>query len=387
MATENEQSWSQQFRPFSTKVGGLFSGPGRQLYDISTHAPIQEAAKYPLLFSALSNLVGGRNTNAFNPIEDRARKQFQTQTVPSIAQRFASVGDTAGSSGFAGELAKAGTDLESQLAAERGKFGQEEERLRQSGLDQLLKFGMQPTSEKILMQKPEGEIPPTFEKAFGEVYGPHIAEKYGEFKNWADQALADIEGKKPEERGYLESAALKGGRAAQAIGRPIEKAAKAAITPGTRGAASAEVATKEWQASPEAKSYPDRIKGNAKAEQFREPEQQRELNEIMDIAGVKSANELELFNPKNRKTNKNKLTYEAIQRFNELAHDPAMRSKDPNFVNVLKNLRDEKEIERMRLYFTLPNPSRTLIPSHLAKKIPYWGKVRNKSYVTPRRGR
>ena len=88
MPNEQDMSFQSQYQPVSRKIGGLFSGPGRRLYDIPTHAPIQEAAKYPLLFSALGNLVQGRNTNAFNPIEAEARHKFHNETIPTIAERF-----------------------------------------------------------------------------------------------------------------------------------------------------------------------------------------------------------------------------------------------------------------------------------------------------------
>lgn len=387
MPTEAEQGFGKQFEPWSRKIGGLFSGPGRQLYDIPTHAPIQEAAKYPLLFGALQNLMGGRNTNAFNPIEERARNQFNTQTVPSIAQRFASVGDTAGSSGFAGELAGAGRELERDLSAERAKFGQEEERIRQSGLEQLLKFGLQPTSEKVLMQRPEGEIPPTFEKAFGETYGPHIAEKYGEFKNWADRALENIEGKSPEERNLAERAALKGGRALQPVGRAIEKGVKAALTPTAKGTAAGEAATKEFEESPAAQAYPGRVKGS-KAERFKDAQQQAEINNIMDRAGVQNASDLRIFSNANKsRKGKKPLSYGGLQKFNELALNPAFSSNAPEMKNALKLVANEQDIERMLLYFTQETPNRKLIPKTLRNEDPYWKQVYNKTLPTPRRGK
>jgi hypothetical protein len=70
-------------------------------------------------------------------IEDLARKRFQEETIPGIAERFTSMG--AGgqrSSAFQGALGRAGSDLESQLAA-----------LKQQGGMQKLGLGLQPQFE------------------------------------------------------------------------------------------------------------------------------------------------------------------------------------------------------------------------------------------------
>lgn len=65
----------------------------------------------------------------FGPIEQLARQNFEQQTIPSIAERFAGLGGL-GSTAFRGELGKAGSNLESQLAALRSAHG-----LQQSGLE------------------------------------------------------------------------------------------------------------------------------------------------------------------------------------------------------------------------------------------------------------
>lgn len=83
---------------------------------------------------------------SFDPIEQRARQQFQEQTIPSIAQRFTNMGQGAQSTGaFRNALGRAGSDLESQLAALRSQYGlqvasqqNKEQALRQNLLGTLL---------------------------------------------------------------------------------------------------------------------------------------------------------------------------------------------------------------------------------------------------------
>ena len=85
-------------------------------------------------------------TAGFNPIADRARSQFQSQTIPSLAERFTSFGQGGQrSSDFIGAMAGAGSDLEEGLAGQAAQFGLQNQGL----LQQLLGIGMQPSFENI----------------------------------------------------------------------------------------------------------------------------------------------------------------------------------------------------------------------------------------------
>lgn len=75
-------------------------------------------------YSALSNLYQG-DKYGFGPIEQLARSNFQTQTIPSIAERFAGLGALS-SSGFQQQLGRAAVDLERELAALRSQYGAQE---------------------------------------------------------------------------------------------------------------------------------------------------------------------------------------------------------------------------------------------------------------------
>lgn len=101
-----------------------------------TPASFQQISKFsPQQMSGIQQQLGmGMDQSAFNPIEQRARTQFQTRTLPSIAERFTSLGGGAQrSSGFADILGRAGSGLESDLAAQRAQYG-----LQQQGLQNQL---------------------------------------------------------------------------------------------------------------------------------------------------------------------------------------------------------------------------------------------------------
>lgn len=82
------------------------------------------------------NLLGGMQQNPnlqfnynpqgnqfdFAPIEAESRRNYQTKTIPSIMERFTSMGG-GGSSGLVNQLAEAGTGLDAALASLRAKYG------------------------------------------------------------------------------------------------------------------------------------------------------------------------------------------------------------------------------------------------------------------------
>jgi len=85
-------------------------------------------------------------SQGFDPIAQRARSQFQTQTIPSLAERFTSFGQGGQrSSDFMGAAAGAGADLEEGLAAQGAQYGLQNRGL----LQQLLGIGMQPGFDNI----------------------------------------------------------------------------------------------------------------------------------------------------------------------------------------------------------------------------------------------
>jgi hypothetical protein len=114
--------------------GGGFKGKKAQPVKIS---PFSSTGQ-----QGLDWLVNQGQQNAdFGGIEDRYRKQFNEQTIPSLAERFTGMGSGAQeSSAFQSSLGRAGSDLESQLAALRSQYGLQQ---MQTGLRPQYEVGME----------------------------------------------------------------------------------------------------------------------------------------------------------------------------------------------------------------------------------------------------
>jgi len=130
----------------------LLSQPGR-FEQLASVAPEQQQAIFQMLQQALGQMQDPQS--GFKPIADLARQQFNQQTVPGIAERFASMGDNRlGSGAFASQLGQAGAGLESQLAAQGAQYG-----LQQQGLaQQLAQLGLSPTFQYGYHQPQEGAL-------------------------------------------------------------------------------------------------------------------------------------------------------------------------------------------------------------------------------------
>lgn len=131
---------------------GFFSGSPASLLQASRLNPQQQSTLGQLL-PGVGQQVGNNNLS-FAPIAQRAREQFHTQTIPSLAARFAGLG-SGGSlrgSSFQGAIGGAASDLESQLASGEAQYGLQ----RQQLLQQLLGLLMQPNQENIYQPQSAG---------------------------------------------------------------------------------------------------------------------------------------------------------------------------------------------------------------------------------------
>lgn len=82
----------------------------------------------------------------FNPLAQQARTQFSQQTIPSIAERFTSMGNASLSSpAFASQLGQAGAGLEEALAALQSQYGMKNQ---QNALS-LLALGLSPSFQNF----------------------------------------------------------------------------------------------------------------------------------------------------------------------------------------------------------------------------------------------
>jgi len=107
-------------------IGRFFGGRRGKFIQSPRYTPGQESALNTLLQQGMSQTDS-------QALEERYRKQFGESTVPGLAERFTGMGGGQRSSAFAGSLGRAGTDLESQLAALRQQAGMQK---LQQGLTQ-----------------------------------------------------------------------------------------------------------------------------------------------------------------------------------------------------------------------------------------------------------
>lgn len=77
----------------------------------------------------------------FKSFEAPLQRQFEEETIPGLANRFAGMGSggSLGSTGFRNQLAREGSNLHTNIAAMRGG-------LQQQGVNQSLQYAQQPTS-------------------------------------------------------------------------------------------------------------------------------------------------------------------------------------------------------------------------------------------------
>lgn len=103
----------------------------------------------------LNSILSG-DPEAFSAFEAPMKRQFEQETIPMIAERFAGMGSHGAQGSSAQDLAfgQAGRELSENLAAMR-------EGLKQQSLGQLqglLGMGMRPTFENVYMQPTGGAL-------------------------------------------------------------------------------------------------------------------------------------------------------------------------------------------------------------------------------------
>ena len=137
-------------------VGALGGGLTGGFDQSGNQGGIQQAQNYTpqqqniLQFLQQQGQQGLQNPyQGFAPIAQQARNQFNQQTVPGLAQRFASMGQNSLSSpSFASQLGQSGAGLEEALAALQSQYGQQ---YQQNALQQLA-LGLSPQFENFYQQ-------------------------------------------------------------------------------------------------------------------------------------------------------------------------------------------------------------------------------------------
>lgn len=139
-------------------LSSFFGGSPARTEQTPTLSQPQQGLQNQAIQQLMSML--GQGGGSFAPIEKQARTNFQTNTIPGLAERFTSLGSgSQRSSAFQGALGQAGSGLEQGLASLKSQHG-----LQQQGL--LSQLGMQPSFENNYFARQPG---------FGEQAGQGLA--------------------------------------------------------------------------------------------------------------------------------------------------------------------------------------------------------------------
>ena len=136
--------------------------PGQQM-QFNRFTPQQQGLQNQSIQQLMSLLqgMGGQGQGGmgginFEPIAQQARSQFQSQTIPMLAERFASLGSNKRSSGFEGQLGSAASGLEEGLAGLQSKHNLAAGSLQNQLLSLLLGFASQPSFENAYQPSQPG---------------------------------------------------------------------------------------------------------------------------------------------------------------------------------------------------------------------------------------
>ncbi len=156
---------------FLQGLSDFFLGPKASVQTASTTTNQQQGLQNESIQQLLQLLKGGGNSQSFAPIAQQARTQFNTQTIPSLAERFTAMGGGQNSSAFQGALGSAGAGLEQNLAAQGSQHNNQ--------LMQLLgSLSGQPQFENIAFPGQPGALHGLFE-ALGKALGVGITGGFG----------------------------------------------------------------------------------------------------------------------------------------------------------------------------------------------------------------
>lgn len=105
-------------------VSNAIYGREGQQKQFSTYTPQMQQLQNMMIANSMKGLSPGGGLD-FGPVEQRARSQFAQNTIPTIAERFSSMGQNSLSSpALYSQLGGAGAGLEEALAAQRSGFEQ-----------------------------------------------------------------------------------------------------------------------------------------------------------------------------------------------------------------------------------------------------------------------
>jgi hypothetical protein len=135
----------------------IWKGSPARMQQVSTFTPQQQQVQNQALQRLIGMLQEQQDPySGFQPIAQQAQNRFNSQIIPSLAERFTSTGSSLSSPAFASQLGQSGSDLSSNLAALQSQYGLQNRQMFNSELANLLGYGLQPSFESIYHKRQPG---------------------------------------------------------------------------------------------------------------------------------------------------------------------------------------------------------------------------------------
>lgn len=155
-------------------------GRSAQNTQLPTVSPEQQQFMSWLLSQGKQGFEQGSDFN-FEPLEQQAMTQFQSEIIPSIAERFAGTG-ARNSSAFQSALGQAGSGLAQNLAALKAQYGYQSSLNRQQNALNMLGMGLRPSFENVFRPETQGlfgGLIPSLGQGAGQLGSLAAMAKYG----------------------------------------------------------------------------------------------------------------------------------------------------------------------------------------------------------------
>jgi hypothetical protein len=204
---QNDNSWSAMWRGTPNRSENTYN-----------YTPYQMNAMNQMLGAGLQ----GINKANFEPIRNRVIRDYEQKIMPSIAERFTSLG-AQNSSAFNSAIGQAGAELSENLADMESRFYQQNQPFYQ----QLMAMGLQPQFDKYISQG-QGGMQQSFQQTgMKELF--KALSKMGQSFGQSGQTFAAGDNRPnefgdilPEDQGSSEGGGIPWGTIAQ-IGIPLAK--------------------------------------------------------------------------------------------------------------------------------------------------------------------
>lgn len=138
-------------------LGTLF-GKNERVQQLPLQTQQQQGLQNQAIGGA-GNLISQLLSNKFDfsPIEQQARTNFQTKTIPGLAERFSGMGTGGQRSGaFRAAIGNAGSNFEQGLAALKSQYDLQQQGQQQNLLQMLLGLGGQQSFQNVVRPESYG---------------------------------------------------------------------------------------------------------------------------------------------------------------------------------------------------------------------------------------